>query len=120
MSNTITTTPVAETKQARQSIKDLHAALAASPRKSRSRSIALTKLEEAGMWLGKDLQELNEPSPYPRSHDAADPAIDATAPEACALPGLPDCECGVCGKVYPGHAGSTPCCGAVAYVLPKS
>jgi hypothetical protein len=38
------------------------------------------------MWLGKDLQELNEPNPYPRSHDPKDPVIDATAPEACALP----------------------------------
>lgn len=35
------------------------------------------------MWLGKDLQELNEPNPYPRSHDPKDSVIDATAPEAC-------------------------------------
>jgi hypothetical protein len=78
--------PVAETKQARQTIKALHEELSASPRKSRSRSLAITKLEEASMWLGKDLQELNEPNPYPRSHDPKDPVIDATAPEACALP----------------------------------
>lgn len=78
--------PVAETKSARQQIKDLHEALNSSPRKSRSRSLAITKLEEATMWLGKDLQELNEPNPYPRSHDPKDPVIDATAPEACALP----------------------------------
>ena len=74
---------VAETKSARLSIKNLHEAISASPRKSRSRSLAITKLEEASMWLGKDLQELNEPKPYPRSHDAKDPVIDATAPEAC-------------------------------------
>lgn len=37
------------------------------------------------MWLGKDLQELNEPDPYPRSHDPKDPVIDATGPEACSL-----------------------------------
>ncbi|MES2707130.1 MAG: hypothetical protein V4726_11070 [Verrucomicrobiota bacterium] len=75
--------PVAETKQARQSIKELHESLTASPRQSRSRSLAITKLEEASMWLGKDLQELNEPNPYPRSHDPKDSVIDATAPEAC-------------------------------------
>ena len=74
--------PVAETKQFRQSIKELYQAISASPRKSRSRSLAITKLEEAKMWLGKDLQELNEPNPYPRCHDASDPVIDAPAPEA--------------------------------------
>lgn len=78
--------PVAETKAARQVIKTLHESIAASERKSRSRSLAITKLEEASMWLGKDLQELNEANPYPRSHDPKDPVIDATAPEACKLP----------------------------------
>ncbi len=78
--------PVAETKQARQSIKELHEALSASPRKSRSRSLAITKLEEASMWLGKDLQELNEVNPYPTSHDPKIATIDPTAPEACSLP----------------------------------
>ena len=78
--------PVAETKEARQKIKELHEALSASDRKSRSRALAITKLEEASMWLGKDLQELNEPNPYPRSHDPKDPVIDATAPEAGSLP----------------------------------
>jgi len=80
--------PVAETKDARQTIKNLHEALSSSDRKSRSRSLAITKLEEASMWLGKDLQELNEPYPYPRSYDPKDPAIDATSPEACDLPKL--------------------------------
>lgn len=84
-----TYSPVAETKASRQSIKELHEALSTSPRKSRSRSLAITKLEEASMWLGKDLQELNEPNPYPNSHDSKDLSIDPTAPEACSLPKNP-------------------------------
>lgn len=78
--------PVAETKQFRLVIKTLVDEVSLSARKSRSRSLAITKLEEASMWLGKDLQELNEPNPYPRSHDPKDPVIDQTAPEACSLP----------------------------------
>lgn len=36
---------------------------------SRERSIAITKLQEAIMWLGMDLKRLNEPNPYPSSKD---------------------------------------------------
>lgn len=36
---------------------------------SRERSIAITKLQEAVMWLGMDLKRLNEPNPYPSSKD---------------------------------------------------
>lgn len=32
-------------------------------------SIAITKLQEAGMWLGMDLKRLNQPDPYPSSKD---------------------------------------------------
>jgi hypothetical protein len=81
--------PVAETKTIRAAIQQLHGMLIApNARKSRSRSLALTKLEEASMWLGKDLQELNQPNPYPTSHDPNVAAIDPTAPEACRLPGI--------------------------------
>lgn len=38
---------------------------------SRERSIAITKLQEAVMWLGMDLKRLNEPNPYPSSKDPA-------------------------------------------------
>lgn len=79
--------PVVETKAHRAVIRDQVESLNKSSRRSRSRSLAITKLEEASMWLGKDLQELNEPTPYPTSHDPAVPGIDATAPEACKLPG---------------------------------
>ena len=36
---------------------------------SRERSLAITKLQEAVMWLGMDLKRLNEPNPYPSSKD---------------------------------------------------
>ena len=36
---------------------------------SRERSLAITKLQEACMWLGMDLKRLNEPNPYPSSKD---------------------------------------------------
>ena len=36
---------------------------------SRERSLAITKLQEAVMWLGMDLKRLNETNPYPSSKD---------------------------------------------------
>lgn len=36
---------------------------------SRERSITITKLQEAVMWLGMDLKRLNEADPYPSSKD---------------------------------------------------
>ena len=36
---------------------------------SRERSLAITKLQEAVMWLGMDLKRLNETDPYPSSKD---------------------------------------------------
>lgn len=35
----------------------------------RETSIAITKLQEAVMWLGMDLKRLNEENPYPSSKD---------------------------------------------------
>lgn len=37
--------------------------------RSRERSLAITKLEEAIMWLGMDLKRLGTPTPYPSSKD---------------------------------------------------
>jgi hypothetical protein len=54
-------------------------------RPSRERSIAITKLQEAIMWLGMDLKAINEenpgasPSPYPESYNPASPVIEPTA-----------------------------------------
>ncbi len=54
-----------------QSVKDLPP--------SRERSIAITKLQEAVMWLGMDLKRLGEANPYPNSKDASNTTIEPTA-----------------------------------------
>jgi len=46
---------------------------------SRERSICITKLQEAVMWLGMDLKRLNEPNPYPNSKDPSNAKIEPTA-----------------------------------------
>jgi len=57
----------------------------ASARSSRERSIAITKIQEAIMWLGMDLKAINEenpgasPNPYPASYDPSSPVIEPTA-----------------------------------------
>lgn len=78
--------PVAETKQFRRDLDDKLQTLKSSPRRSRERSIAITKLQEAIMWLGMDLKAINEenPSPetanpYPQSYNPASPVIEPTA-----------------------------------------
>ena len=48
-------------------------------RSSRERSLAITKLEEAIMWLGMDLKAQNTPNPYPNSYDPKSPVIEPTA-----------------------------------------
>lgn len=45
----------------------------------RETSLAITKLQEAVMWLGMDLKRLNEPNPYPESKDPTSMRIDPTA-----------------------------------------
>lgn len=47
--------------------------------KSRERAIAITKIQEAIMWLGMDLKRLNEPNPYPDSYDTSNTKIAPTA-----------------------------------------
>lgn len=52
---------------------------------SRERSLAITKLQEAVMWLGMDLKRINEespgasPNPYPNSKDPSNTVIEPTA-----------------------------------------
>lgn len=54
-------------------------------RRSRERSLAVTKVQEAIMWLGMDLKAINEeypnasPNPYPESYNPASPVIEPTA-----------------------------------------
>ena len=46
---------------------------------SRERALAVTKLQEAIMWLGMDLKRLNEPNPYPDSYKPENTKIAPTA-----------------------------------------
>lgn len=52
---------------------------------SRERSITITKLQEAVMWLGMDLKRINDATPgalenpYPNSKDPSNTVIDKTA-----------------------------------------
>lgn len=54
-------------------------------RSSRERSMAITKIQEAIMWLGMDLKAINEevpgaaPNPYPESYNPASPKIEPTS-----------------------------------------
>jgi hypothetical protein len=54
-------------------------------RASRERSLAITKVQEAIMWLGMDLKAINEespgaaPNPYPESYNPASPKIEPTS-----------------------------------------
>jgi hypothetical protein len=47
--------------------------------KSRERSLTITKLQEAIMWLGMDLKELGTPTPYPNSYNPSNVIVDKTA-----------------------------------------
>lgn len=46
---------------------------------SRERSLCITKLQEAIMWLGMDLKRLGAPNPYPQSYNPASPVVEPTA-----------------------------------------
>lgn len=50
-----------------------------SSRKTRERSIVVTKLQEAVMWLGMDLKDLGTENPYPNSKDPSNTIIEPTA-----------------------------------------
>ena len=46
---------------------------------SPERSMSITKIQEAIMWLGMDLKRLNEPNPYPNSYNPNNTTIEPTA-----------------------------------------
>lgn len=46
---------------------------------SRERSLAITKVQEAIMWLGMDLKRLGTPTPYPQSYNPESPIVEPTA-----------------------------------------
>jgi len=87
-------TAVSETKSFRQQLDGVLqqlklASIHGGPhpcRSSRERSLAVTKLQEAIMWLGMDLKAINEESPsdetanpYPQSYNPESPVIEPTA-----------------------------------------
>jgi hypothetical protein len=65
-------------KQLRRSL-DVHLQTLKTLDRSRERSLAITKLQEAVMWLGMDLKRLNEPNPYPNSKEPGNTIVDKTA-----------------------------------------
>jgi hypothetical protein len=48
-------------------------------RSSRERSITITKLQEAIMWLGMDLKAQGTANPYPNSYNPESPVIEPTS-----------------------------------------
>lgn len=71
--------PIAETKQLRKDLDAQLQVLKTSPRGSRERSLSITKLQEAIMWLGMDLKDLGTPAPYPQSYNPESKDIEPTA-----------------------------------------
>ncbi|MCM1031602.1 MAG: hypothetical protein NC410_09220 [Oscillibacter sp.] len=70
---------VIENKRLRKEIDEIIQQVKYLP-SSRERSLSITKLQEAVMWLGMDLKRLNEPNPYPSSKDPnTGTAIEPTA-----------------------------------------
>ena len=47
--------------------------------KSRETSLAITKIEECIMWLGKELSRVGNPTPYPASMDPTSTEVEETA-----------------------------------------
>ena len=70
---------IIENKGLRKELDEIIQQAKGSHRKSRERSIVITKLQEAVMWLGMDLKELGTPNPYPNSRDTSNTKVDPTA-----------------------------------------
>jgi len=71
--------PIREDKELRRDIDALLQRLKSFPDRSRERAIAITKLQEAIMWLGMDLKRLGNPDPYPHSYNPESPEVAPTA-----------------------------------------
>jgi len=72
-------TAIVETKELRVALDTVLQRLKNSERKSRERSLVVTKLQEAIMWLGMDLKELGSTNPYPNSYKPENTVVDPTA-----------------------------------------
>lgn len=71
---------IIENKMFRKELDEILQRVKGSERKSRERSLAITKLQEAIMWFGMDLKELNEGRTiYQESYNPANTIVEPTA-----------------------------------------
>lgn len=71
-------TEVSNTKQLRKDIDEVLQRVKGLYQ-SREISLAITKLQEATMWLGMNLKRLGEQDPYPESRNPDSQRIEPTA-----------------------------------------
>jgi hypothetical protein len=81
--NTNIDTEITEDKALRRDTDAIIQRVRALP-PSRERSLAITKLQEAVMWMGMDLKRIHESgggcgNPYPNSKDPSNTKIEPTA-----------------------------------------
>lgn len=69
---------IINTKNFRVLLDEVLQKIKSDSRTSRERSIVITKLQEAIMWLGMDLKALGEDNPYPNSYDKTNEIVDKT------------------------------------------
>ncbi len=74
-------TAIAQTKQLRKELDAVlqNIKLSCETRSSGERLIAITKTQEAIMWLGMDLKDIGSPNPYPESYNPNSSVIAPTA-----------------------------------------
>lgn len=70
---------IIETKEFRVALDAVLQRIKEAGRKSRERSLVITKLQEAIMWLGMDLKDLGGTNPYPNSYKPENTVVDPTA-----------------------------------------
>lgn len=70
---------IVENKELRVELDSVLQKVKSSSRKSKERSIVITKLQEAIMWLGMDLKDLGNENPYPNSYNPSNTIVDKTA-----------------------------------------
>ena len=71
---------IQETKQFRRELDGILQRIKGSDRSGRERSLAVTKVQEAIMWLGMDLKDINEGvTCYPAGYDPDSPTVEPTA-----------------------------------------
>lgn len=71
--------PIIESKIFRRDLDLILQSLKVATRKSRERSLSITKLQEAIMWLGMDLKDIGDANPYPNSFNPENRVIEPTA-----------------------------------------